>query len=165
MTGNFSQKDVNDGVINKQKQKAAVEGGVTNELKDQDQDHIFLFIKMHGENSCLWDVLHKHYTKRNVKETTYSNLADVFETEINSIKTIINGLRSQLECKLAKERKTKNEQSKDVMYTRILVHYGHLDFLLRVMRAAENKDVLKPNAENMGQEEIEPKILQTVKRG
>ena len=34
MNGNFSRKDVNDGVINKQKQKAAVEGGVTNDLKD-----------------------------------------------------------------------------------------------------------------------------------
>ena len=119
---------------------------------------------MHGENLCLWDVLHKDYTKRNVKEITYSNLADVFETEINSIKTIINGLRSQLRCKLAKERKTKNEQSTDGMYTRILVRYGHLDFLLPVMGAAENKDFLKLNAENMGQEKIKPKILQTVKR-
>ena len=64
---------------------------------------------MHEENSCLWDVLHKDYTKRNGKEITYSNLTDVAETEINSIKTIINGLRSQLGCKLAKERKTKNE--------------------------------------------------------
>ena len=33
-TGNFSQKDVSDGVINKQKQKATVKRGVTNELKD-----------------------------------------------------------------------------------------------------------------------------------
>ena len=31
------------------------------------------------------------------------------------------------------------------------------------MRAAENKDVLKLNAENMGQEEIEPAILRKVK--
>ena len=31
MTENFSQKDFNDGVINKQKQKSAVEGGVTND--------------------------------------------------------------------------------------------------------------------------------------
>ena len=165
MTGNFSQKDVNDGVINKQKQKAAVEGGVTNDLKDQNEDHVFRFIKMNEENSCLWDVLHKDYTKRNVMEITYSKLTDLFETEINSIKTIINELRSQLGCKLAKERKTKNEQSTDVMYTRILVHYGHLDFLQPVMRAAENKDVLKLNAENMGQEKIKPKILQTAKRG
>ena len=32
------------------------------------------------------------------------------------------------------------------------------------MRAAENKDALKLHAETMGQEKIEPKILQTVKR-
>ena len=50
ITGNFSQKDLNDGVIMKQKQKATVEGGVTNDLKDQDENNIFLFIKMHEEN-------------------------------------------------------------------------------------------------------------------
>ena len=48
------------------------------------------------------------------------------------------------------------------MYARIWVHYCHLDFFLPVMRAAENKDALKLNAESMGQEETEPKIL---KRG
>ena len=52
---------------------------------------------MHEENPCLWVVLHKNYTKRNVKEITYSNVTDVFEIEINSIKTIINGLRVQIE--------------------------------------------------------------------
>ena len=51
---------------------------------------------MHEENPCLWNVLHKNYTKRNVKEIIYSNVTDVFETEINSVKTIINGLRAQL---------------------------------------------------------------------
>ena len=88
----------------------------------------------------------------------------MFETEVNSIKTIINGLRSQLGCKLAKEMKTKCKQSTDIMYSKIWVHYGHLSFLLPVMRAAENKDALKLHAETMGQEKIEPKILQTVKR-
>ena len=34
MTGNFPQKDFNDGVMNKQKQKSTVGGGVTNDLKD-----------------------------------------------------------------------------------------------------------------------------------
>ena len=34
ITGNFSQKDLNNSVINKEKQKAAVEGGVTTDLKD-----------------------------------------------------------------------------------------------------------------------------------
>ena len=59
------------------------------------------------------------------------------------------------QLKLAKESKTKNEQSTDVMYSRILVHYGHLVFLLPVIRAAENKDALKLNAETMCQEETE----------
>ena len=117
---------------------------------------------MHEENPCLWDVLHKDYTKRNVKEITYSNVTDVFETEINSIKAIVNGQRAQLECKLVKESKTKSEES---TYTRIWVYYGHLVFLLPVMRAAENEGALKLNAETMGQEETEPKILQPVKRG
>ena len=51
------------------------------------------------------------------------------------------------------------------MYSRICVHYGHLVFLLPAMRAAENKDALKLNAETMGQEEAEPRILQAVKKG
>ena len=51
------------------------------------------------------------------------------------------------------------------MYSRICAHYGHLVFLLPAMRAAENKDALKLNAETMGQEETESKIVQTVKRG
>ena len=60
---------------------------------------------MHEENPCIWDILHKDYTKRNVKEIIYSNLTDALETETNSIKTIINGLRAQLGYKLAKETK------------------------------------------------------------
>ena len=107
---------------------------------------------MHEENPCLWGVLHKDYTKRNVQEITYSNVTDVFETDINSVKTIVNGLRAWLECKLAKESKTKSEESMDVMCARIWVYYGHLFFLLPVMRAAENKDALELNAETMGQE-------------
>ena len=38
------------------------------------------------------------------------------------------------------------------MYARIQVHYGHLDFLLPVMRAAGNKDALKLNTETTSQE-------------
>ena len=92
-------------------------------------------------------------------------MTDVFETEINSVKTIVNGLRAWLKCKLAKESKTKSEESTDVMYSRIWVHYGHLVFLLPVIRAAANKDALKLNVETMGQEETKPRILQAIKIG
>ena len=37
---------------------------------------------MHEENPCSWDVLHKNYTKRDLKEIAYCNLTDVFETEM-----------------------------------------------------------------------------------
>ena len=60
---------------------------------------------MHEENPCLWDILHNDYTKCNEKDIIYSSLTDVLETEANSIKTIINGLRAQLGYKLAKESK------------------------------------------------------------
>ena len=43
ITGNFSQKDLNDSVINKEKQKAAVQGGVANDLKDKDEDQIPIY--------------------------------------------------------------------------------------------------------------------------
>ena len=33
ITRNFSRKDVNDGIINKQKQKTAIEGGVKDDLE------------------------------------------------------------------------------------------------------------------------------------
>ena len=88
----------------------------------------------------------------------------MFETEINSIKTIINGLRAHLGCKLAKKSKTKSKKSTDVMYSNIWVHCGHLVFLLSVMRAAENTDALKLHAATMDQEETEPKIVNSKKR-
>ena len=88
----------------------------------------------------------------------------MFETKINSIKTIINGLRAHLGCKLAKESKTKSKKSTDVMFSNIWAHYGHLVFLLPVMRAAENTDALKLHAATMDQEDTEPKIINSKKR-
>ena len=120
---------------------------------------------MDEENPCLWEVLHNNQTKHNIMEITCSNVTDGFEKEINLIKTIVNGLRAQLEWKLGKESKTKNEESTDVMYARIWVYYGDLFFLLPVMRAAENKDALELNAETMGQEETKSRIVQAVKKG
>ena len=88
----------------------------------------------------------------------------MFETKINSIKTIINGLRAHLGCKVAKESKTKSKKSTDVIYSNIWVHYGHLVFLLPAMRAAENMDALKLHAATMDQEDTEPKIVNSKKR-
>ena len=45
---------------------------------------------------CLWDFFDKEYTKRDVKEIAYTEIASSLDTSIESIKANINGLRTQL---------------------------------------------------------------------
>ena len=55
-----------------------------------------------------WDVYHTDYSKRDVKEIAYSEIATSLETNIPSIKTKINRLRAQLGKELTKEKNTKS---------------------------------------------------------
>ena len=55
---------------------------------------------------CLWDVYYTNYTKRGMKEITYTEIATSLDTNIPSIKTKINGLRAQLGGEMAKEKST-----------------------------------------------------------
>ena len=106
-----------------------------------------MLIEMLEENPYLWDI----------KEIAYSNFSVVFNTEINSFNTKINGLRAQLRCKLEKESKTKSGQSTNELYSSIWVLYSYLSFLRLVMGAAKSKDALKLHAATMGQEKAESK--------
>ena len=54
------------------------------------------------EKPCLWDVFDKEYTKRDVKEIAYTEIANSLDTNIGSIKAKINGLRAQLRREVAK---------------------------------------------------------------
>ena len=54
------------------------------------------------EKPCLWDVFDKEYTKRDVKEIAYTEIASSLDTNIESIKAKINGLRAQLRREVAK---------------------------------------------------------------
>ena len=65
-------------------------------------------IKLLEERICLWDIFHKHYTKIEIKEKSFSDLAEQFYTNIDNIKTKINRLREQLGRELVKEAKTKS---------------------------------------------------------
>ena len=51
---------------------------------------------MSEEKSCLWDAFGKECTKRDVKEIAYTKIASSLDTNIESIKAKINGLRAQL---------------------------------------------------------------------
>ena len=73
--------------------------------KDWTDKEVSLLIDMLEANPCLWDVYHTDYSKRDVREIAYSEIATSLETNIPSIKTKINGLRAQLK---RQKKKTPN---------------------------------------------------------
>ena len=92
---------------------------------------------------CLWDVYHTDYTKRGMKEITYTEIATSLGKNISSIKTKINGLRANLGGELAKEKSTKSGQSADELYSGNWIHYDKLAFLVSVIGASQSKQTLK----------------------
>ena len=85
-------------------------------------EEISLLRDMFEEKPCLWDVFDREYTKRDVKEITYTEIASSVDTNIESIKVKINGLRAQLGREVAKVNKTKSEQSTDKLYASGWIH-------------------------------------------
>ena len=75
--------------------------------KDWTDEEISLLIDMLEEKPCLWDVFDNGYTKRDVKEIAYTEIASSLDTNIESLKAKINGFRAQLGREVAKVNKTK----------------------------------------------------------
>ena len=115
----------------------------TKTAKDWSDDEVSILIDMLEENACLWDVFHKEYAKRDVKEIAYTEIATALNTTTSSVKTNINGLRAQLGRELAKENKTKSGQSTDELYSSGWIHYNRLAFLLPVIGSSKSRDTLK----------------------
>ena len=108
------------------------------------------------EELCLRDVFDKEYTKRDVKEIAYTEIASSLDTNIESIKAKINGLRAQLGREVAKVNKTKSGQSTDELYASSWIHYDRLSFHLPVIKLSKSKDTLKRKNEEQN-EEVEKK--------
>ena len=68
------------------------------------------------EKPCLWDVFDKEYMKRDVKEIAYTEIAGSLDTNFESIKAKVNGLRARLGGEVVKVNKTKSGQSTDELY-------------------------------------------------
>ena len=96
--------------------------------KDWTDEEISLMIDMLEEKPCLWDVFDKEYMKRDVKEIAYTDLVSCLDTNIESIKAKINGLRAQLGREVAKVNKTKSGQSTDELYASSWIHCDRLSF-------------------------------------
>ena len=85
--------------------------------KDWPDDETSLLIDLLESNPCLWDIHHKDYSKRDLKEIAYSDIAESFDINIASIKTKINNVRTHFRKELSKERSTKSGQSTDELYS------------------------------------------------
>ena len=133
--------------LRKPSKKTKSKGG-----KDWTDEEISLLIDMLEEKPCLWDVFDKEYTKRDVKEIAYTEIASSLDTNIESIKAKINGLRAQLGREVAKVNKTKSGQSTDELYGSRWIHYDRLSFLLPVIKSSKSRDTLKRKNEEENEE-------------
>ena len=122
------------------------------EGKDWTDEEISLLIDMFEEKPCLWEMFDKQYTKWDVKEIAYTEIASSLDTNIESIKTKINGLRAQLGSEVAKVNKTKSGQSADELYASSWIHYDRLSFLLPVIKSSKSRDTLKRKNEEENEE-------------
>ena len=104
------------------------------------------------EKPCLRHVFDKEYTKRDVKEITYTVIASSLDTNIESFKAKINGPRAQLGREVAKFNKTKSEQSTDKLCASSWIHYDYLSFLLPVIKSSISRDTLKRKNEEENEE-------------
>ena len=109
-------------------------------------------------NPCLWDIHHKDYSKRDLKEIAYSDIAESFDTNIASIKTKINSLRTQFGKELTKERSTKSGQSTDELYSSNWTHFEKLAFLTPVFGASKSRDTLKRMSKNKQDDENDKEV-------
>ena len=121
--------------------------------KDRKEYKVSRLIELLEERPILWDVFEKDYSERDVKDTACKEIADVFGSNITSIKSKINGLRAQYGREMAKVNKMKSEQSTDELYVSNWVHYQCLTFLQPVMKSSSSKSTLKQSNEDL--DEIE----------
>ena len=91
----------------------------------------------------MWDIYHKDFKKRDLKEIAYSEIATALDTTIPSVKTKINSLRTNLSKEVSKERATKSGQSTDELYVNKWVNYQQLTFLIPIIGASKSRDSLK----------------------
>ena len=63
------------------------------------------------ERPCLWDIFDTDYSKREIREPVYTEIAETLDFSVQDIKTKIHNLRAQLGREMDKLKKTQ-ERSK-----------------------------------------------------
>ena len=134
----------------KEKKDKASKGKGTKEWKE---DKVSMLIELLEERPSFWDVFNKDYSKRDIKDTTYKEIAEVFGCNITSMKSKINGLRAQHGPEMAKVNKTKSGESIDELYMSTWAHYQNLAFLQSVMQSSSSKNTLKKSNKDLDETE------------
>ena len=79
---------------------------IKNGKKKWTDDKVRDLIELLEEKSCLWDIFSNEYTKREVKERAYAELAEHVDSSSAIVKAKINALRAKLGREMAKESNT-----------------------------------------------------------
>ena len=87
---------------------------------DKVQDLIELF----EEKSCLWDIFSREYTKTEVKEKVYAELAEHFDSSSAIAEAKIKASKVQLGREMAKESKTKSHYKVITFFLMVVQHVG-----------------------------------------
>ena len=111
--------------------------------KDWTEEETTMLIEILESKPCLWDVHHAEYSKRDIKEIAYSEMASNFDTDIASIKQKLNNLRTRFGKELSKERNTKSGQATEELYNSNWPFFDQLAFLTPVIGASKSRDTLK----------------------
>ena len=103
-------------------------------------DEVQDLIELVEEKPCLWDIFSNEYTKKEVKERVYVELAEHIDSSSAIVKAKIIGLRAQLGREKARELKTNSGQATDEKCVSKWVFYEELKFLRPAMAARKSQN-------------------------
>ena len=96
------------------------------------------------ERPSLWDMFGSEYTKRQVREAAYKEIAEVLGENwtLSEITSKIINLQVQLGRELKKTTKTKSGQSKDEAYRSTWAHWDRIQFLVPQVKPGSTADTI-----------------------
>lgn len=110
-------------------------------------EEIEMLITLYEERPCLWDVGHKDYMNRDIKEVAYSQIDllmfDKYDISREDYKSKWKIIRSQFMREQVLERKKKSGQPMSVVYHSSWKWYKMLKFLVIVHNSTKGFDTMK----------------------
>ena len=127
-------------------QKISKKKKTVKSIKKWNERNTSLLIDLLKERPSLWGILDSEYTKREVRQVAYKEIAENLDENwtISEVKSKINNLRVQLGRELKKTKKTKCGQSRDELHKSSWAHWDRMQFLVPQMKSGSTKDTITP---------------------